>query len=507
MSWKTLVIFGILIPTTYQLSLSAQIPMRCSYGERGSLTATCVNATPSFFRGTSYRFDNLDETLRCIDCNLAVIESNTFDISGNTIKSMDLSYSKINTLKESSFVGLVFLENLYLQNNEIRSVIPLTFRGIKKLIKLNLENNTISIILGDSFKELINLQTLNMKNNKIKTIDVLGFNGLVQLKDLNLRFNELREVKDIFNPLFSIETIDVEHNQITEIHNHDFTNLSNIIELNLARNVLRNIPGEVFQPMHKLQKLDLSWNPLEELQKDSFKGLIRLEELDIDNGVLKSIPKETLQGLHNLRILQVSNNRIAELKTGMFSGLPELKILNISSNKIKDLERTGVFPLHSLHTFDISHNNLSDLDFRLLAYHMPRLSYLAVEGNQFPCYLIGEIKTFFNDDNIKVTIDDYDPNNCHVISPAFKNLTEEVVQSLVKEQLPKVNQNSHNAAMYTIFIFLLLLVGVLFYLQFRTFRLLNGSGKMGERKVSQVQLISNDLESHENEFYKEMNTN
>lgn len=105
-------------------SVSSYDLMKCSYGERGSLTATCVNATPSFFKNTLYKFDHLDETLRCVNCVLTTIESNVFDLSGNQIKELDLQNSQIETLRPKAFMGLVFLKSLNLSNNKIRSIFP-----------------------------------------------------------------------------------------------------------------------------------------------------------------------------------------------------------------------------------------------------------------------------------------------------------------------------------------------------------------------------------------------
>ncbi|KAF2883457.1 hypothetical protein ILUMI_22699 [Ignelater luminosus] len=114
MLWSFLILL-LTVTSTYQQTPS------CAYGARGSLTSTCTYAIPSYFRTTSYRFDNLDETVRCVNCILTTIESNTFDISGNQIKTLDLNSSKIVTLKPKAFIGLASLKKLLLKDNQIKS--------------------------------------------------------------------------------------------------------------------------------------------------------------------------------------------------------------------------------------------------------------------------------------------------------------------------------------------------------------------------------------------------
>lgn len=475
--------------------------MRCSYGERGSLTATCVNATTTFFRASTYRFDNLDETVICLNCTLDVIEANTFDIAGNLIKNLILTNSQITQLKQSSFIGLVFLEHLMLNDNKITEIVPLTFRGIKKLITLKLNSNLIVTIKGDSFKELIHLQSLTLNDNLIETIESGAFNGLAVLKELNLKKNKLHDVKDIFLPLIAIETINLEQNLIEHVYANDL-NTTTLIELILSRNSMRNIFDNAFELLYNLRLLDLSWNAIGTLNEKAFNGLRNLTQLDLDNNLIETLPKTVFNRLHKLSYLHVSSNKIKEFSSGTFSGLPELRALNISSNKIKTIEASGVLRLHSLHTFDVSFNQLNDIDYKFLVYMIPKLSHLGVNGNKLPCYLNGEIRDFFKEDNIIVDIDDYDAKNCKLVNPSLeKNVTVDFATSIAKEFINDDVQKVHNGAMYTLFTILLLLICLLSFVQYRFYKTLNNFGinTIRNRTMSRAQLVNNsDYENNEN---------
>lgn len=483
---RLLLISAFLIPAT--------VSNRCIYGVRGSLTATCVNVTATYFKSPSYRFDNLDETLICVNCTLDVIDGNTFDIAGNLIKNLDLSNSKITLLKESSFVGLVFLENLILRNNQISIISPLTFHGIKKLITLDLQNNTITSIKNDSFKELINLQTLNLRDNAIQLMDTFAFNGLIKLRKLNLNNNQIKGVKDLFAPLKSIETIDLEQNRIADIYFNDI-NATTLTYLNLARNYIRLIRDNSFLNINNLYFLDLSWNRIMTLSQGSFNRLTNLTVLQINSNFIETISLGVLSGLHNLRSLQLAGNKIRELRTGIFSGLPELGSLNMSNNKIQSIAKTGVLPLHSLHTLDLSSNLLIDVDYELLIRNMPRLASLSVQGNRLPCYIIRDMRKFFGNDSFDIHYDNYDEKACKLINPSLaKNVTVTTTNSMSQEWVFGKIQSSHNTAMYSLFTILFLLICLLYFMQFKLFQMWNYGGGL-EKHSSRAQLVSEDLEN------------
>lgn len=496
----TVLVTGI---STIYIRTTDSINMKCAYGERGSLTATCVNATPSFFKSTPYRFDHLDETLRCVNCTLQTLDSGTFDISGNQIRILDLQYSQIESIRQRAFVGLIFLEKLSLAHNNIKSIYPGTFTGVKKITEIDLSENAITILSENGFMELLNLNKLNLRNNKIATIQKSAFNGLPNLQILDLQHNEISRVKDVFNNLTSLQSLNLDYNSLVSFNGTDFQNLTALLELTMTYNNIRSIPEKEFVEMPKLRKLDLSYNLMDRVIAGSFDGLLRLEELDLAHNNIAEIPQKTLQNLPGLRNFNVSYNKLTIFQTGLYSGLPQLRVLNFSHNTIEDIEITGVFSLHNLDTLDLSFNNISDLDYVALIRRLPKIAFLNMEDNFLPCDLEKEMQDFFMEDNFKFILyrDDAGAIKC-VDNPSNRPDKEKYTKDSLTGK-PR-EQSGVNGAHVWIVIFLcviFLLLVVLFYAQFRVYQELKMfSFKRGN---SQANLLSSDLEARANEFLKE----
>ncbi|KAB0792662.1 hypothetical protein PPYR_14621 [Photinus pyralis] len=482
-------------------SAAAQQPaMSCSYKGRGFLTSICVNAIPSFFRTTVYRFDNLDETLQCVNCTLQVIESYTFAISGNQIKQLDLTDSKITVLKPKAFMGLVFLETLNLKDNQIVSVPAETFQGITKVKDLNMENNRIDKLLANGFKELTNMHKLNLKANNIKSIEDGSFNGLGSVEELDLSNNEITTINGIFTGLVSVRSLNFEKNKISKLDPLDVEQLNVLLYLNLARNNLKVISNNTFLQLPRLETLNLSSNPIESVEVGSFRGLDALEELDLSSCLIENIQKGLLLTLHRLRILNLSYNRLKVFKTGLFSGLPELRKLNMSHNKILTYEKTGLFPLHSLHNLDLSFNNLTDLDYKLLIDHLPALSHIGLEENSLPCYLKKEMEETFKHDNLIFSLgaDAEDPNfKCPTRTTVAPDDGPDDETNAVTVTAPVYMQTSdgHQYVLYVFVAVALILMSLLFYLQYRNRTEITRI--VGRTNVSETRLISSELEDGE----------
>ncbi|KAJ8250412.1 hypothetical protein COCON_G00223340 [Conger conger] len=71
-----------------------------------------------------------------------------------------LSHNKISLLKNSSFLGLSYLDRLDLKNNLISTIEPGAFRGLAVLRKLDLSNNRIGCVSPEMFVDLVNLSKL-----------------------------------------------------------------------------------------------------------------------------------------------------------------------------------------------------------------------------------------------------------------------------------------------------------------------------------------------------------
>lgn len=467
------------------LVVAPVISQKCSYGVRGSLTSTCENAVQTTFKKTTYKFDHLDETVICLRCNLPVIESNTFDISGNEILTLNLTQSNISVLKPNSFVGLVFMKNLLLQKNLITTISPTTFKGIQELLFLNMEKNKIETLQNDCFKELIKLQTLNLNDNQIEHIETNSFNGLDSLTELDISNNKITNIKDVFNKLKAIKTINLSNNKITSLEIRDI-NTTTLLELDLSANFLKKIKPDVFFFLRNLIVLNLSNNLVEEIFPGSFRGLSKLETLHLNNCSIQNIDRRVFMGLYSLRNINLAYNQIESVKTNDFTGIPHLSNLNLSFNRIKQLEIGGIFDLPRLHTLDLSNNYLTDLDYLALIKHTPVISILDLRGNKFVCHWIMEIDEFFKEENVDIKINrDFSSSNC-----TKNNLEKEYVQMAILDEKPDITV-TNSYVVYSIFVLILMAIGFLFFMQYKVSKYLNDVSLI-RRRNSEEDLIHND---------------
>lgn len=470
--------------------------MKCSYGERGSLTATCVNATPNFFKSTLYKFDHLDETLRCLNCTLTTIESNTFDLSGNQIKILDLENSAIETLKPKAFMGLIFLNKLNLANNKIRSIFPGTFNGAKKITQIDLTRNEITILSEDGFAELTNLDRLLLPQNKIKVIDPRAFRGLSNLRELDLRNNYIEAINSSLENVTSLEFVNLNNNRIKHLSGNEFFNISNLTKLDFSSNLLADGFAINMNPTNRLREINLSRNQINTLWFQTL-NLDCLEILDLKSNNISVIKGNRLETMYGLHTLDLSHNKLEKVRTGQLSGLPQLRFLNISYNLISEVAVTGIFSFQNLQSLDLSHNKILDLDYTALLSRIPGLSYLRLEDNELSCDLEEEMENEFAEDNFKFVLFDNAVGSQKCVQ---KPLTKKTLKTLHDVHIEMEHRSISGADIF-IFVMLTLIItaiGILFYLQYLFYK---GIELTGPRRVaSTVQLISTENDPKDDDF-------
>ncbi|CAG9816348.1 unnamed protein product [Phaedon cochleariae] len=471
--------------------------MKCSYGERGSLTATCFNANPPYFRATPYRFDQLDETVKCQNCTLKTIEAGTFDISGNQIKILVLNDSKIENIRPKGFVGLIFLEELVLSHNEIRSIYPNTFIGIKKIKSIDLSHNQLNILSDDGFLELVNMEELNLETNSIQTIAAYAFHGLSKLKNLNLKNNKIRELQKVLTNLTSLQLLNLENNHLQSLNGDEFLNLTSLSELNLSNNKLAS-PVIELKPNNQLRSLQLRSNLIVSLAPQFLKGLHALELLDLSYNQVGTVEHKVLHSLFSLRDLNLAYNGLRSLQTGTFSALPQLEVLNCSHNSIVVVEITGVFSLHSLHALDLSHNLMTDLDYVALIDRLPRLSYLRLEHNLLPCGLEDEMETYFQEDNFKFVLSEAGNGTSMCLDePPKKSLQVVDVVAASAENLSSRVTGAEITIMVLMSV-VFMCIGFLFFMQYRTYQEVRS--RSSKRSISTSHLMAAEAERNEDGY-------
>lgn len=160
----------------------------------------------------------------------------------------------------------------------------------------------------------------------------------------------------------------------------------------------------------------------------------------------------------------------------------------------RSIVHKGSIPLIKLHTLDLSYNKLDTVNHKLLLEQMPTLVNIRLVGNRFPCYLKSDLESEFLEDNI---VFEFSPIEEPCVKPSTQKPVEIDEGNVVSEKLEAEENSGPNGYVIYSFIFIAFaLIGVLFFMQFRTF--LNSNIVSRRSGSGEVQLIcTND---GENEF-------
>ena len=147
----------------------------------------------------------LNETLSQ-DSFMAVAASSS-ETSSSNLRTLDLSFNNLVSLKQQTFAKFPRLKILKLQSNKFDVLDPKAFNSLPKLKNLDLSSNAILDLPNELFKTLKNLETLDLSHNFLQSITGAFTQGLVNLNTLNLANNDIifvEPLQDISNLLIDL---------------------------------------------------------------------------------------------------------------------------------------------------------------------------------------------------------------------------------------------------------------------------------------------------------------
>ncbi|XP_063901918.1 relaxin receptor 2-like isoform X2 [Zophobas morio] len=232
----------------------------------------------------------------------------------SSVRSLEITQSKITYLGEKAFKGLTILNNLNLGSNEITSIGENLFKDLKNLRVLNLEKNMIRVIKKNMFDGLESLERLYLDDNSIERIEEAAFANLKLLNFLSLHYNRLAAMP----------------------YCADFC-LPNLTYLNLGGNKLGSVDGSFLKEHIKLTELYLYNCSIESVSDGAFSSLSALTLLNLHYNKITKICGETFKGLHKLQLLNLLDNKIKSVSSQAFSMLGKLTYLNLYKNPITEI--------------------------------------------------------------------------------------------------------------------------------------------------------------------------
>ncbi|XP_056303226.1 extracellular matrix protein 2 [Danio aesculapii] len=230
----------------------------------------------------------------------------------STLQELKINENNLREIEENSFEGLSSLVTLEMEGNLLSegNVNPQAFKPLKELTYLRLNRNhfrTIPQGLPESLLELY------LENNLIEDISEMAFNHTTNINVVVLRHNKLDESG--IAPLAwinnrNLESIDLSYNNFYLVPS--FLPKS-LVHLVLVGNQIERIPGYVFAHMEPgLEYLYLSYNKLDGdgVEPESFFGTLNtMTELCLDHNHLMAIPMG-INEMTALHFLRLNNNKI-----------------------------------------------------------------------------------------------------------------------------------------------------------------------------------------------------
>jgi Leucine-rich repeat (LRR) protein len=194
-----------------------------------------------------------------------------------SLKELNYSRNKIQFCKINATNGLRNLELLDLSHNHIRTTLKFDFSIFPRLkvLKLN-DNNFEGTMFLTSFDNNIYLEDVYLQNNEISSIS--GNRSYLTIKTLFLQNNKIKSIDQLQHNLLAIEVLDLSHNNQLEILETTFNELDSLKCLclnNVTMHTDSNV--RVFKTLKNLTILSINENQLKILNLDFFAGLENLK--------------------------------------------------------------------------------------------------------------------------------------------------------------------------------------------------------------------------------------
>ncbi|XP_058459946.1 protein artichoke isoform X2 [Malaya genurostris] len=282
------------------------------------------------------------------------------------LRFLDLSYNKLDAIPFGALRGHGTLEQLYLNNNNIRMIERDAFMAMPGLRELRLSNNSLSDLLPMPFWNLPGLKGIDISYNNFRRVDSNLLIGVPSLRRFDISGNSLSVLDPaafVHTPM--LETVNISFNELNLIHPATFHELNHMFEVDAGNNKLQEfIPGLPIA----VERINLARNLITAFPQPPSNSLDlpALRMLDVSGNKLIRVAKGTFQTTPQLRILGLARNQLQSVDDGSFSGLNRLEVLSLQDNKLLALHERSLSPLENLRELNLQGNRIEVLVDHLL---------------------------------------------------------------------------------------------------------------------------------------------
>ncbi|KAL4233427.1 hypothetical protein ACF0H5_008108 [Mactra antiquata] len=237
---------------------------------------------------------------------------------------------------EPGALDLPKLTDIDLGYNLYRSI-PMSLP--KKITSLTMFYNPIYRLKAHSFLGYPNLQEIVLDNTELREIENGTFYPLPDLQSLRIAFNKLTNEhvpSDIFSKNVNLTDLSMRFNHFTQL----LTNLpSSILNLDYVGNHIKTLPSYGFNSTPNLQTLAFWEGQVTTIEDNAFYGQSQITILDfMQDHISSTITKDTFSGLTGLQTLYLDLNNISKIQVGAFHSFSSLGSLWLQSNRLTYLE-------------------------------------------------------------------------------------------------------------------------------------------------------------------------
>lgn len=228
-----------------------------------------------------------------------------------------------------------------------------------RLISLQLTNLGLTHLPADLFENRVFLENLYLSDNNIEVLADSLFSPLTNLKVLDLAHNNISSIpKTIFKDLERLEELLIGSNKLVDLPPLIFEGLNQLRVLSLSDNSLKTLPVGLLDPLQKAQKLFLQQNHIEMLPTGFFKGNPELKWVSLSNNHLSFVPDDLFEDTPEVEEIFLQNNNLTTLPSSIYP-LKKLKRLRLEGNddlpsymqsdNLSPQQRLGQFQSHEDH--------------------------------------------------------------------------------------------------------------------------------------------------------------
>ncbi|KAK1166835.1 leucine-rich repeats and immunoglobulin-like domains protein 3 [Acipenser oxyrinchus oxyrinchus] len=319
------------------------------------------------------------------------------DLSNNKLKSVEANpFQKLHSLRElklnnnelDSIPDLGPLSAnitlLSISNNKIGELIPEQLNRFQSLETLDISNNNIVELKATSFTQL-QLKYLYINNNKIASLEPGCFDSLSSsLQILKLNRNRISSIPPKIFKLSQLQHLELNRNRIKKVDGLSFHGLSSLKSLKIQRNGISKLMDGAFWGLSSMEVLQLDYNNLTDVSKGWLYGLLMLQQLHLSQNAISRIEPDAWEFCQKLSELDLTSNQLTRLDESSFVGLSLLGELHIGNNKVSFIADGAFRGLSSLYTLDLKNNEISwtieDMNGAFSA--LDKLRKLVLQGNR-----------------------------------------------------------------------------------------------------------------------------